>query len=361
MSRHLDIVTYLKIKRDRVNYFLDKYLPSVQTHPQLIHQAMRYSVLAGGKRLRPILALMSAGLLGGKEPEIMPAACALELIHTYSLIHDDLPALDNDNFRRGRPTCHKVFGEALAILTGDALLTLAFQLLAEKIKDPYDLSRLVREITIAAGSKGMIGGQVLDLIRTNPVPRRSVRGIPTLRPVEGEARLWRRDASGGLDRLKNIHRRKTTALIVASVRTGAIVAGAKPKELARLTNYGKYLGLAFQIIDDILDVEGTKGQLGKTPRKDISAHKLTYPSVLGIAQSRQEARSLIKGAKIALSYWNGQKVQPCTTGDVVPEADPPWSDRARRVGPRPIRLGRKPKVVHRLMKDLADYILNRKV
>lgn len=270
--------------RKKVDSALKRYLPEAGLFPKPIHQAMRYSVLAGGKRLRPILALMTGRMLGVPQGGIMPAACALELVHTYSLIHDDLPAMDNDDFRRGKPTCHKVFGEAMAILAGDALLTYAFQLIAQKTTDKKIVPALVLELAQAAGSIGMIGGQVLDI---NSPGKNSLR-------LCGE-----------------IHNRKTAAMITASCRLGAIIARATPKQLARITAYGKNLGLAFQIVDDILDEVGEKERLGKTPGKDRQQNKLTYPALKGIKSAETEAVRLITAAKSALKPF-GKKAKSLT-------------------------------------------------
>jgi geranylgeranyl diphosphate synthase, type II len=278
----MKIKVYLQSKQRRVNQSIVKYLPPADKYPPLIHQAMRYSVLAGGKRLRPILALMAAELLGGKEKAIMPTACALEFIHTYSLIHDDLPAMDNDDFRRGIPTCHKKYNEAIAILAGDALLTYAFWLTNHNIKDTRLSRRVIEEISKAIGSEGMIGGQVLDITNST----KKVRSTRVLKEV-----------------VYQIYLRKTAALIAASVRVGAIMAGASAKEVKALTRYAHGLGLAFQMIDDVLDIEGESKQLGKTPRKDIAQQKLTYPAILGIKETRKQASNLIKRSKQSLNSF----------------------------------------------------------
>jgi geranylgeranyl diphosphate synthase type II len=234
---------------------------------------MRYSLLAGGKRLRPALVLASGEALGATTDDLMPAACAIEMIHTYSLIHDDLPAMDNDDLRRGRPTCHKAFGEAVAILAGDALLTQAFRVLASDAPrlDSSRQIRVIREIATAAGSvDGMIGGQMAD--------------------IQNERRQV--DATT----LEYIHRSKTGALITAPVVVGGIIAGATEEQLDKLRAYGERIGLAFQIADDILDVTSTSEQLGKTPGKDQAANKATYPSVHGISASEHRARELVDEA-----------------------------------------------------------------
>ena len=265
----------LEAYRHEIDKALDRFLPPESQRPKKLHQAMRYSVFSGGKRLRPILALGTSELCGGNDEEILPPACAIELVHTYSLIHDDLPALDDDDFRRGKPSSHKAFGEATAILTGDALLTLAFEIISRET--PGDLAGpLTVELARAAGSEGMIAGQAMDV------------------EPEGE-----RDP----DLVRYIHRHKTGSLIAASVRMGAIAARAPKKSLEKLSSYGENLGLAFQITDDLLDVEGKAGKLGKPVRQDQEAGKLTYPSVLGLERSRAEAENLIVKAVAELSHF----------------------------------------------------------
>jgi geranylgeranyl diphosphate synthase type II len=243
---------------------------------------MRYSVLAGGKRLRPILVMAAGETLNAPEAWLLPVGCAIEMIHTYSLIHDDLPAIDNDDFRRGKPTCHKVFGEALAILTGDALLTLAFQTLAEFPIAPDWLARklqLISEIAAAAGTvDGMVSGQVMDIL---------AEGKPT-------------DAAT----LDVLHRAKTGALIRASVRAGGILGGATENELQLLTRYAENIGLAFQIVDDLLDLTATSDQIGKTAGKDARAGKATYPGLYGVTESRQRAEQLVQVAIAAVVQLN---------------------------------------------------------
>jgi len=275
----IKIQKYLKGKSLAINRSLDRYLPGRNIFPSQIHQAMRYSVLAGGKRLRGILVLSSGRLFKVPERILMPVAVAFELVHTYSLIHDDLPAMDNDDFRRGKPTSHRVFGEALAILTGDALLPLAFQLLADKIRNPKVSRQLVKEISQAAGSRGMVGGQVLDLTQSKTDRKK---------------------------KLLMIHLLKTAALITAAVRAGALVAKANPTQLACLTRYGRNLGLAFQIMDDILDIKGDRTHLGKTPGKDRVQAKLTYPALYGLEHAETKARRLINRAKQALHPFHNR-------------------------------------------------------
>ena len=272
-----DLAAYMAERARAVDQGLDRFLPSETAPPESLHKAMRYSVLAGGKRLRPVLVAAGAEAVGGSLDAVMPAACAVEMIHTYSLIHDDLPAMDNDDFRRGVPTNHKVFGEAIAILAGDALLTLAFRLLGDSVAAGADAQRL-REVFIevadAAGSAGMVGGQVADI---------ECEGKPA------DAAL-----------VDYIHTHKTAALIRASIRSGAILAGATPEELKALGVAGDDLGLAFQIMDDILDITATSEELGKTAGKDQAQQKATYPAVHGIETSRRRAQALIADAHAAL-------------------------------------------------------------
>jgi len=267
---------YLESRRKLVERALARSLPSSGVRPATIHRAMRYSLLAGGKRLRPILTLAAAEACGAKDlHNILPAACAVELIHTYSLIHDDLPCMDDDDLRRGRPTSHKVFGEGVAVLAGDALLTRAFGLLATvKPARRYALSQLLVETAEAAGSLQLIAGQVADL------------------EAEGK-KLSIRD-------VRFIHERKTAALIVLSVRLGAMIAGATVRQLKALTDFGSSLGLAFQILDDILDVTATSDQLGKSAGKDLKAAKATYPALIGLPSARLEAACLTKKAHRSL-------------------------------------------------------------
>ncbi|MBI4587573.1 MAG: polyprenyl synthetase family protein [Candidatus Rokubacteria bacterium] len=265
-----DLAAYLAERRRAVDAALDRHLPPPDAPPAIIHEAMRYSVFAGGKRLRPILVIAGAEAVGGSVERVLPTACALELIHTYSLIHDDLPAMDDDDYRRGRPTNHKVFGEAIAILAGDALLSLAFGLLAESAS-----LDVVKEVAAAAGTFGMIGGQVVDIQSEG-------------KPVEART-------------LEYIHTHKTAALIRCALRSGAMIAGAAPETLAAVGEAGSRLGLAFQIVDDILDVEGSLEELGKTAGSDQRKKKATYPEYFGREASRLKAKALIEDAKAALA------------------------------------------------------------
>ena len=265
---------YLATRRARVDAALDRLLPPVEARPTTVHTAMRHSVFAGGKRIRPVLAIAAAGALG-KDSGAEHPGCALECIHTYSLIHDDLPALDNDDLRRGQPTCHKVYGEAMAILAGDALLTSAFKILAELEAPSEDRAAMIAELATAAGTvDGMIGGQVADL------------------EAEGKAI--------DLDQLRYIHRSKTGALIRASVRLGAQYAQASADQYRALSEYGRHIGLAFQIVDDLLDVESTSEKLGKTAGKDAEQRKATFPALLGLDESRRQAQEHLSAALLAI-------------------------------------------------------------
>jgi geranylgeranyl diphosphate synthase type II len=271
----VDLKRYLVARQKEVDRALDRFLPKANVPPVTIHKAMRYSLFAGGKRLRPILCLAAAEACGGKASAAFPHACAMECIHTYSLIHDDLPSMDNDDLRRGRPTCHKVFGDAIAILAGDALLTIAFEIAARgRPVSRYHAREIFREITEAAGSRKLIAGQVADL------------------EAEGR-RLTRAE-------VRSIHENKTAALLTTSVRLGAMSANATAKQLAAITAFGRALGLAFQVIDDILDVTQTSEKLGKSAGKDLAAEKATYPAVIGLEKSRAEARRLTTQAHHAL-------------------------------------------------------------
>ncbi|MDA8336291.1 MAG: polyprenyl synthetase family protein [Peptococcaceae bacterium] len=263
----------LAARAGQVDQALDQALPGEETYPAVIHRAMRYSVFAGGKRLRPVLVLGAAETVGGRPEDALPAAVALEMVHTYSLIHDDLPAMDNDDLRRGRPTSHRVFGEGMAVLAGDALLTMAFERLAGCGAAPEVLCPVILELARAAGVGGMIGGQVVD----------------TASPAA--------DA----ETVHYIHTRKTGALIRCAVRMGALLGGCSDQDLAALTEYGDHLGLAFQIVDDILGEVGEPGKMGKPAGRDRALAKATYPAVYGLEGSRREAARRIGAAQTALA------------------------------------------------------------
>ncbi len=279
-----DLSNYLAERQAQVEAALDRSLPVI--YPEKIYDAMRYSLLAGGKRLRPILCLATCELADGTVDMAMPTACALEMIHTMSLIHDDLPAMDNDDYRRGKLTNHKVFGEDVAILAGDGLLAYAFEHVAMESKNvPTDrLLKVVAMLGRAVGAAGLVGGQVVDL------------------DCEGKS-----DVS--LETLNFIHNHKTSALLEASVVSGAVLAGAAEPDLQRLLRYAQNIGLAFQIVDDILDITATQEELGKTAGKDLQAKKATYPSIWGLEESRQQAETLVNNAKAELAVY-GEKAAP---------------------------------------------------
>ncbi len=275
---------YLKERSRLVDRALDTFLPRASAKPGTLHKAMRYSIFAGGKRLRPILALAAAEACAGDIQDALPAACAVECIHTYSLIHDDLPCMDDDDLRRGRPTSHKVFGEGVAVLTGDALLTVAFEILAQaRPTRLHPTSSLIKELAAASGSRWLIAGQVLDL--------------------EGEGQTLTRA------QLQFIHESKTAALLTTSLRLGAMSANAGPARLKNLTHFGQALGLAFQIIDDILDVTQTTEKLGKTAGKDEQSTKATYPALFGLERSRAEAHRLTMAALEALKPFGARALR----------------------------------------------------
>jgi geranylgeranyl diphosphate synthase type II len=281
-----DLEAYLKDKRVLVDAALERFLPGEDVQPPTVHRAMRYSVLAGGKRLRPILVIAGAEAVGAPLSTVMPTACALEMIHTYSLIHDDLPAMDDDDYRRGRLTNHKVFGDAVAILAGDALLTLAFKLVADNaalVSDSRVVCDVVAAIAEASGTFGMVGGQVVD--------------------IESEGKAITPET------LEYIHRHKTAALLRGSLWVGARLGGADAAALAAIDDAGQSLGLAFQIVDDILDVEGSLEALGKTAGSDARKQKATYPALQGVEVSRREARRLIEEAKSRLAVF-GDRATP---------------------------------------------------
>jgi geranylgeranyl diphosphate synthase, type II len=275
-----------------VDAHLERLLPAESVQPSSIHQAMRYSVFAGGKRIRPILCLEAARIFDSTDSHALYPGCAIEFIHTYSLIHDDLPALDNDDLRRGKPTSHKKFGEATAILAGDGLLTLAFQTVAAAPVSPERRVAMVSEIATAAGTvNGMVGGQVEDL--------------------ENEGKKV------APEKLEYIHRSKTAALIRAAVTSGALCAGASAEDVARLRRFGDTIGWAFQVTDDILDVEESSAALGKTAGKDIAQQKATYPAVFGLERSHQFAEELSEKAIAELRVYGGRAERLRTIGEFL--------------------------------------------
>ncbi|HEX6986514.1 MAG TPA: farnesyl diphosphate synthase [Planctomycetaceae bacterium] len=270
-----------RLHQSAVEAALREFLPPPGDCPPRLREAMEYSLLAGGKRLRPVLTLLACEACGGVASQGLPAACALEMIHTYSLVHDDLPAMDDDDLRRGRPTNHKVFGEALAILAGDALLTRAFEVIAARTRPPEVAAACCADLAAAAGAEGMVGGQVADL---------EAEAVP----ATGD-----READGS--RLVAVHRRKTGALIACAASLGARVAGASEDRRAALAGYGRDVGLAFQIADDLLDVTGSRDRMGKGVGKDASLGKLTYPGVYGVEESRRRATVLVDSACAAVA------------------------------------------------------------
>lgn len=276
-----DLEVYLKQQQSLVEEALERSLPIAK--PEKIYEAMRYSLLAGGKRLRPILCLTTCELMGGTLEMAMPTACALEMIHTMSLIHDDLPAMDNDDYRRGKLTNHKVYGEDIAILAGDGLLAYAFEYVATQTRNvpPQRIIEVIARLGHTVGAAGLVGGQVLDL------------------ESEGKADI-------SVDTLTFIHTHKTGALLETSVVSGAILAGAPEADVQRLSKYAQNIGLAFQIIDDILDITATQEELGKTAGKDLRAQKATYPSLWGVEESRNQARHLVNGAIAQLTPYGGK-------------------------------------------------------
>jgi geranylgeranyl diphosphate synthase type II len=291
-----DLEAYLKDTRVLVDAALERFLPGEDVQPPTVHRAMRYSVQAGGKRLRPILVIAGAEAVGAPPATVMPTACALEMIHTYSLIHDDLPAMDDDDYRRGRLTNHKVFGDAVAILAGDALLTLAFKLVADNaalVSDPRVVCDVVAAIAEASGTFGMVGGQVVD--------------------IESEGKAITPET------LEYIHRHKTAALLRGSLWVGARLGGADVAALAAIDDAGQSLGLAFQIVDDILDVEGSLEALGKTAGSDVRKQKATYPALHGLEVSRREARRLIEEAKSRLAVFGDRATPILALADFVIE------------------------------------------
>ncbi len=282
--KSVQIKVYLQHRLETVNRALDSALPRASVAPPTIHRAMRYSLFAGGKRLRPILAIAGCEAVGGKIANGLPSACAVEMIHTYSLIHDDLPCMDNDDFRRSKPTNHKVFGDGIAVLAGDALLTQAFEVIAKtKPTSRHSTADFIEELALTSGSLKLIAGQVADIEgEGNPVSPAQLR--------------W-------------IHERKTAALITTSIRLGAMAGNATPAQLRSLTKFGHAVGLAFQIIDDILDATQTTEQLGKTAGKDAKADKATYPKILGLDGAQAEATKWTRTAFASLESF-GREAEP---------------------------------------------------
>jgi geranylgeranyl diphosphate synthase type II len=285
----MDIKKYLQDKKEIVDSALERFFLSRVEYPPSLREAIQHSLFAGGKRIRPILSIAAFEAAGGRKDEVLPFACALEMIHTYSLIHDDLPAIDNDDFRRGRPSCHKMFGEAIAILAGDALLTEAFGLMTNRtfregrLKNDELVLDLIHDVAQAAGISGMVGGQVVDVESTGKEV-----DLPTL---------------------QYIHTHKTGAMILASVRVGARLGGADGESLKGLIRYGERIGFAFQIVDDVLDVEGKTEILGKNAGSDLSKGKSTYPSLVGLVESKKRASELVDSAIEALAPF-GQEAEP---------------------------------------------------
>jgi len=271
---------FLKERRELVNIALDRYLPSKNEYPKEINKAIRYAVLSSGKRLRPILATMAYNLFGKTDDKIMMPACAIEFIHNYSLVHDDLPAIDNDDYRRGKQTTHKMFGPAIATLAGDALLSMAFGLVAQTEAEPELVVEIMKIVTDAANTSGMLGGQVLDILAEG-------------KEISQEQSL-------------EIHNKKTMKLIVAPLKIGAMMAGAEDKHQKRVCVYGEKIGLAFQIVDDILDIEGSQEELGKDIGSDQEKKKATYPSIFGLERAKEDAYTLIKEARDVIEPYGSK-------------------------------------------------------
>lgn len=286
-----DLSTYLTTRRQQVEQALDESIAIA--YPETIYEAMRYSLMAGGKRLRPILCLAAGELAGGSDSQLLPMGCALEMIHTMSLIHDDLPAMDDDDFRRGKPTNHKVYGEDIAILAGDALLAYAFEFVAARTRDvsPDRVLRVITQLGRAVAATGLVGGQVVDL-------QSEGQQIP-------------------VETLEYIHAHKTGALLEISVVSGAILAGADEDMVTRLSSFARDIGLAFQIVDDILDVTATSDQLGKTAGKDVAAAKATYPKFWGLEESRHKADTLIAAAKQQLAPYGDRAIPLLALADFI--------------------------------------------
>lgn len=288
-NAEIDFAKYVKEKNAAIEQALSDSVPTI--YPERLHESMRYSLLAGGKRIRPCLAIAACEMVGGMQEVVMPTACALEMIHTMSLIHDDLPMMDNDDFRRGVPTNHKVYGEEMAILAGDALLSHAFEHIARETKGvPAEkILRVIADVGKCVGSEGLVGGQVVD--------------------IESEG-LAMEGKPVSLETLKYIHAHKTGALLETAVVSGAILGGGTEEDIERLGKYAYDIGLAFQVVDDILDCTATSEELGKTAGKDVAVGKATYPSLLGLEESQRIADELIKSAKEQLSVYDQKKAAP---------------------------------------------------
>lgn len=284
-SQEFDFQAYMAARAEEVNVALDKSVP--MQYPEVVHESIRYSLLAGGKRIRPALCLAACEMFGGSAAVAMPAACAMEMIHTMSLIHDDLPVMDNDDMRRGKPTNHKVYGDDVAILAGDALLSYAFEHIANETKAAPELVvRVISELGRAVGSVGLVGGQIVDI-------KSEGKKVP-------------------IETLEWIHTHKTAVLLEASVVCGAILAGASNEDIEKVRKYARNIGLGFQVIDDILDITQSSEQLGKTAGKDLDSEKSTYPSLLGLDESRRIAKELIDDAKAQLDKFPEDKRAPLT-------------------------------------------------
>ena len=291
-----DLKVYLKNQAKLVDQALKAALPKGNVRPATLHQAMRYSVFAGGKRLRPILTLAAARACGGDPEDALPLACSVECLHTYSLIHDDLPSMDDDDMRRGNPTCHKIYGEAVAVLAGDALQAFSFEMVGRaKETSRYPMRALLGEMASTAGSHALIAGQVMDM--------------------EGEGKKLTKG------QVVAIHERKTAALLTASLRFGAMSANASPSKLAGITQVGYSLGLAFQVIDDILDVTQSSAKLGKSAGKDAAVDKSTFPALIGLEKSRKEAAKLTAQAHRALKDMRMSKSRLSGIVDYMLERD----------------------------------------
>nr|APX64490.1 geranyl diphosphate synthase large subunit [Phalaenopsis bellina] len=290
-TTEFDFKGFLLKKAESVNRALDLAIPVI--HPKRIHEAMRYSLLAGGKRIRPVLCIAACEIVGGDEAQAIPPACAVEMIHTMSLIHDDLPCMDDDDLRRGMPSCHRAYGESVAVLAGDALLALAFQHLVDLRNYPSSIAippailvRATAELARCIGTEGLVAGQLLDMEST---------GLED--PVD-------------IDRLEFIHLHKTAALLEASVVIGAVVGGGSDSEVERLRRYARCIGLLFQVVDDILDVTKSSQELGKTAAKDLASNKTTYPKLLGLEKSREFADELLRDAKSQIEGFDSLKAAP---------------------------------------------------